>query len=83
MASWTYVEEIDDGDERGVQDCPDNVEFPLQGLNADWSDLDHWAIIALAVRHPQDVSLAGCGRRSRKGIESGRKDCSRRGLIEG
>lgn len=35
------VEEIDDGHERGVEDGPDDVEFPLQGLDADGCDFDN------------------------------------------
>lgn len=34
------VEEVDDGDEGGVEDGPDDVELPLQGLDAYWGDLD-------------------------------------------
>lgn len=35
------VEEIDNGHERGVENGPDDVEFPLQGLDADGCDFDH------------------------------------------
>lgn len=36
------VEEVDDGHERRVEDGPDDVEFPLQRLDADGRDLhDH------------------------------------------
>ena len=29
------IEEIDDGDEGGVEYRPDDIEFPLQGLDTD------------------------------------------------
>lgn len=42
VGEWgTYrVEEVDDGDKGGVEDGPDDVEFPLQGLDAYGCDLD-------------------------------------------
>ena len=37
-----WVEEVDYGDKGGVEDCPDDVEFPLEGLNADRSNFNDW-----------------------------------------
>ncbi len=34
------VKEVDDGDKGGVEEGPDDVEFPLQGLDADGCDFD-------------------------------------------
>jgi hypothetical protein len=34
-----WVEEVDDWNEGGVEDGPDDVELPLEVLNTDWSDL--------------------------------------------
>ena len=33
------VEEVDNRDEGEVEECPDDVKFPLEILNADRSDL--------------------------------------------
>ncbi len=41
MERETYgVKEVDDGDKGGVEEGPDDVEFPLQGLDADGCDFD-------------------------------------------
>jgi hypothetical protein len=32
------VEEVDAGDEGEVEDSPDDVEFPVKALDADWGD---------------------------------------------
>lgn len=37
----TYVEEVDYWDEGAVENCPDDVEPPSQGLDTGWSDLNH------------------------------------------
>ena len=34
------VEKVDDGYEGGVEDDPDDVEFPAKGLDADRGDFD-------------------------------------------
>jgi len=34
------VKEVDDGDKGGVEEGPDDVEFPLQGLDADGCDFN-------------------------------------------
>ena len=34
------VEEVDDWDEGGVEDGPNDIEFPLEGLNADGGDFN-------------------------------------------
>lgn len=39
--SGTYIEEIDNGHKGGVEDCPDDVEFPLQRLDAGRRDFHH------------------------------------------
>ena len=36
------VEEVDDWDERGVEDGPNNIKFPMEGLNADRGDLNDY-----------------------------------------
>ena len=36
------VEEVDDWDERGVEDGPNDVEFPVEGLNADGGDFNDY-----------------------------------------
>ena len=36
------VEEVDGGDEGGVEDNPDDVEAPAEGLDSDRSDFDDW-----------------------------------------
>ena len=36
------VEEVDDGDKGGVEEGPDDVEFPLEGLDAYGGDFDDW-----------------------------------------
>lgn len=37
----TYgIKEVDDGDKGGVEEGPDDVEFPLQGLDAYGCDFD-------------------------------------------
>lgn len=41
-----YVEEVDDWHEGRVEDCPDDVEFPLQSLDTDWGDFDHCVMSA-------------------------------------
>ncbi len=42
MERETYgVKEVDDGDKGGVEEGPDDVEFPLQGLDADGCDFDN------------------------------------------
>ena len=35
------VENIDDGDKSGIEDDPDNVEAPAEGLNAYWCYFDN------------------------------------------
>lgn len=35
------VEEVDDGDEGEVEDCPDDVELPAEGGDAWWCDFDN------------------------------------------
>ena len=42
------VEKVDNGDEGGVENCPDDVEFPLQALNANWRDFDNCEIFVSA-----------------------------------
>ena len=37
------VEEVDYGDEGGVEDSPDDVEFPVEGLDTDGGDFDDWS----------------------------------------
>jgi hypothetical protein len=34
------VEKVDYGEESGIEDDPDDVEFPAEGLDAYWGDLD-------------------------------------------
>ena len=36
------VEEVDDWDERGVEDGPNDVEFPVKALNADRGDFNDY-----------------------------------------
>ena len=40
VGSGSHDVQIDDWDKGGVEDSPDDVEFPLQRLNADGSNLD-------------------------------------------
>ena len=35
------VEEVDNGNESGIEDDPDDIETPLEGLNAYRGNLDH------------------------------------------
>ena len=40
--AWDDIDlQVHQGYKRGIEDCPDDVEFPLQSLNSDWSDLDN------------------------------------------
>lgn len=36
-----YIEEVDDWDESGVEYQPYQIEFPSQGLDTGWCDLNH------------------------------------------
>ena len=36
------VEEVDDWNERGVEDGPNNIKLPMEGLNADGGDFDNY-----------------------------------------
>ena len=44
------VEEVDDRDERGIEDGPNDIEFPVERLNADRGDFNdckiHFSMIA-------------------------------------
>lgn len=62
------VEEVDNRHESSVENRPDDVEPPMQGLNADWGDFDHHEV-ACPIRsgaegrplgtHREGVDLSG------------------------
>lgn len=40
------VQEINDGDERGIEDGPDDVEFPMEGVDSYGCYLDNCVLSA-------------------------------------
>ena len=61
------VKEIDDRDERGVEDGPNDIESPLQGLDADRCYFDHHKVTDPVHRCPGGCAFRPIG----KGVDFG------------